>query len=56
MASLIEQRLHFGRHAGFNIDHQPNPIGEGTPLDEFRNGAVKASGINELTFGFGLVT
>ena len=48
--------MHVGRHAAFNFDDQPNPIGEGAPLDEFRNGAAKTSGINEVTFGFGLVT
>jgi len=48
--------LHFGRYAAFSFDHQPNPIGEGAPLDEFRDGAVKTSGINELAFGFGLMT
>src|ERR1017187_7813987 len=54
--SLIEERLHGGRYAAINLDHQPNPICEGPPLNEFRNRSGKPTGINESKLRLGLVT
>ena len=54
--SLIDEGLHCGRDSALNSDHQTNPICKGAPLDEVRNRGGKTSGINELTFRFGLVT
>src|ERR1035441_1896075 len=53
--SLIEERLHLGRYTALNLDHQTNPVCEGTPLNEFRDRGAKPSGIDEFQLRLGFM-